>query len=214
MKYSVFTFNPFQVNTYVIYDDTGEAMIIDPACSNNREQDRLTTFIEEQKLLPKGILLTHGHVDHLLGAAFVSEKYRLKIQMHKEDHFLVQQANVYAEIFSLHCPQPSEPINFLEHDMTVVFGNSKLSCIHVPGHSPGSLAFYNSASHILLCGDVLFFENIGRSDLPGGNHNRLVNSINNRLLTLPENTLVLSGHDRNTSIKHEKEHNPYLVHNN
>jgi hydroxyacylglutathione hydrolase len=210
MQIKIFIFNPFQVNTYLIYDDSGECVIIDAACYEKSEVSDILNFITEKKLRPKAILTTHGHVDHICGNYFIKEHFDLPVLMHKEDRYLIDAAVQYGNIFGFSIQQPPAPTGFLEQGDIFSFGISSLEIIHAPGHSPGSILFYSKEDHSLIVGDVLFSGSIGRTDLPKGNYETLINNINSKIMILPDETGVYPGHGDSTTVGREKETNPFL----
>ncbi|MBN2213370.1 MAG: MBL fold metallo-hydrolase [Bacteroidales bacterium] len=210
MNIQSFTVNGFAVNSYLLYDDSNECLVIDPGFYEQYEKDSLTEFITRNKLVPVKVLNTHCHVDHILGNRFVCEHYHIPLSAHKEDQFLLDHALEMGEIFGLKV-QPSPPVDiYLNHGDTVRFGNSELKVIHTPGHSPGSISFYNKADSFVIVGDVLFSGSIGRTDLPKGNYETLISSILNELLILPAETAVFPGHGPSTTIRNEHDTNPFL----
>ena len=210
MYIKIFVFNPFKVNTYLLYDDTRECIIIDAACYEKDEVSALLNFITEKELKPKALLSTHGHVDHICGNIFFKDQFSLPLLMHKDDNYLINAAVQYGKIFGFIIDQPPSPTGFIEQGDTYRFGNSSLEILHAPGHSPGSVMFYSGEDKFLIAGDVLFSGSIGRTDLPKGNYGTLISSIKSKILTLPEDTRVYSGHGNSTTIKKEKETNPFL----
>jgi len=211
IKVKEFVVNPFQENTYLLYDETKECVIIDCGCLFDNEKTELKNFIAENGLKPKHLLNTHLHIDHALGNRFFYEEYGLKPEAHQADEFFINQMKIQADVFGI--PMKDEPIslgNYLQEGEKIVFGNSELEILHVPGHSPGSLVYYAKAEKLLFVGDVLFRECIGRTDLPKGNHADLIQNIQQKLLTLPDETVVFCGHYETTTIGHEKEYNPYF----
>jgi glyoxylase-like metal-dependent hydrolase (beta-lactamase superfamily II) len=205
-----FVFNPFQENTYLLYDESGEAVIIDPGCYAKSEEEQLSGFIIENKLKLKHLLNTHSHIDHILGNRFVSEQYNLPVQSHKEDEFLITRAKEQAVVFGMQIDEPPVPGNYLDENDTIKFGNSELKIIHAPGHSPGSLVFYNTDECFMIVGDVLFNQSIGRTDLPGGNLDTLLESIFTKLFPLGDDMKVYSGHGATTTIGQERISNPFF----
>ena len=210
MNTHTFVFNDFQENTYIIYDESGEAAIIDPGCNNDFEIEELEIFISENNLKPKYLLLTHGHIDHILGVKYISSKYGLKTHMNKNDAFLLETADQIANYYGIFFNGINKDFTDIDDSTVFRLGNEKINCIHVPGHSPGSICFYNPENKILIAGDVLFHSGIGRTDLPGGNYDQLINGIKNKLFNLPENVKVFPGHGIKTSIKFEKVNNPFF----
>jgi Zn-dependent hydrolases, including glyoxylases len=210
MTIQTFTFNPFMENTYVAYDETKECIIIDPGCVSESEQTALQQFITTNELTVKHLINTHLHLDHSFGNLFVEKTYGIQAKAHQADEFLLRQISSQAEAFGMHYKEQPELHDFLSEGDTVKFGNVTLTAIHVPGHSPGSLCFYDAVSGSLFAGDVLFQGSIGRSDLPKGNYEQLIDGISTKLFALPEETTVYCGHGPTTTIGYEKVYNPYL----
>jgi glyoxylase-like metal-dependent hydrolase (beta-lactamase superfamily II) len=205
-----FVFNEIEVNTFILYDDSGEAVIIDPGCNTPDQCKQLEDFIDSQKLNPVAVMNTHGHFDHIFGNAWVTKRYNCLLYIHREDLPLLEHADKYAGIFGFTVSSEVMPSAFLEHHQSFPFGNSWLKVLHVPGHSPGSIAFYAEKDKLLFCGDILFRGSIGRTDLPGGNHSLLIKGIRERILTLPRDVLVWPGHGPETQIGYEHDTNPFL----
>lgn len=206
-----FTFNPFQVNTYILYDDTGECVIIDASCYEKNEKKQLVSFIEEHKLKPVLQLLTHCHIDHMLGSRFISKTYRLKPLTHEDSLPFMENSKEYGKVFGFDVDKPVMPEIFIEDGDILEFGNQELKVIHTPGHAAGSLCYYHKAGGFVIAGDVLFQGSIGRTDLPTGDHDLLIKSILQKLLVLPDATRVYPGHGPVTTIQEEKSTNPYLT---
>lgn len=206
-----FTFGPFQENTYVLYDNTREAVIIDPGCYRPSEEAALALFIQENALQAKYLLNTHAHIDHILGNQFVCETYQLKPLLHKNDQILLEEmAPKSAQMYGFtYKPSPS-PEQWLHEGDEIFFGNTVLNIVHTPGHAPGHVVFINPRDHFVINGDVLFQGSIGRTDLPFCNHQDLISSIQNKLYTLPDDYIVYTGHGEPTSIGHEKRTNPFV----
>jgi glyoxylase-like metal-dependent hydrolase (beta-lactamase superfamily II) len=205
-----FVFNPFQENTYLIVDDSKECIIIDPGCYTASEQAELTGYIEENGLKPVGLLNTHCHVDHVVGNKFISDKYNLGLIMHKDDLKILKDAPDHARLFGISIEPSPDPVRFLEDGETYSFGNTHLKILHTPGHSPGSISLYNEKDGYVIVGDVIFFQSVGRTDLPGGSMDVLISSIMNRILSLGEETRIYSGHGPQTNVGFEKNNNPFL----
>lgn len=205
------TFNPFQENTYLLYDETKECAIVDPGMYSSAEQETLVKTIEKLGLTPVLALQTHLHVDHVFGCSFVLEKYGLAPQAHAADEFFIENTQAYARQFGLNIDKnPPGLGGYLKEGDEVKFGNSTIKVIHVPGHSPGGVLFYNALSGILVSGDVLFQGSVGRSDLPGGNQHELIDGIHEKLMVLPDNVIAYPGHGPSTTIGFERTNNPYL----
>jgi glyoxylase-like metal-dependent hydrolase (beta-lactamase superfamily II) len=207
-----FTFNPFQENTYLIWDSNSkEAAIIDPGCYTTFEQEELTHFISRQNIKPTLLLNTHAHIDHVLGNAFVKYNYQIPFYMHAADLPVLHSLSDVARMYGVPATPSPQPDKLLSEGDIIKIGSSSFNILFVPGHSPGSIAFYNAEQAMLISGDVLFYESIGRTDLPGGDYYTLMHSIQTRLLTLPDNTKVYSGHGPATNIGHERRHNPFII---
>jgi glyoxylase-like metal-dependent hydrolase (beta-lactamase superfamily II) len=206
-----FAFNDFAENTYVLYDDTKEAIVMDPGCYSVNEKKILKKYINDNQLIVKRLINTHCHLDHVFGIPFVVESFGTGLECHRLEIPMLQRAQVIGDMFGVTVPPLPEPVNFIEDNETVTFGNTELKALLCPGHSPGSLCFYSEKDGFVIGGDVLFFRSIGRTDLPGGNHTQLINSILNRLMVLPDETKVYSGHGQVTTIGYERYNNPFLV---
>jgi glyoxylase-like metal-dependent hydrolase (beta-lactamase superfamily II) len=210
IKMHSFTFSPIQENTYILYDDSGECVIIDPGCYNDDERHELAAFIEEKKLNPVRLLNTHCHLDHIFGNGFVSKKYNLKPEFNKHDLPVFYAFAATCNLYGLNCDPSPEAGNYLDEGDVVKFGNSELEIVFTPGHSPGSITFYNKEDKFMISGDVLFYGSVGRTDLPGGSMETLVNSIKTKLFPLGDDFKVYSGHGPATTIGFEKKNNPFL----
>ena len=210
IQITVFTFNPFGENTYVVYDETGEAIIVDPGNYDSREDTILTSFIEEKGLKPVLIANTHAHVDHVLGVSYVKRKYGVPFALHKGDEPVLRSVKVYAPNYGFAAYQEPEVDVWFAEGEEVRFGNSTLEILFLPGHAPGHVGFYDKVGQRLIAGDVLFRESIGRTDLPGGNHATLLSSIRTKLFGLPDEVVVYPGHGPSTTIGHEKKFNPFF----
>ncbi|BDD06214.1 MBL fold metallo-hydrolase [Aureibacter tunicatorum] len=205
-----FTFNPFQENTYLLYDETKEAVIIDPGCYTEEEKNELDEFISTNKLTVKLLLNTHCHLDHVFGNQHIKNKYKVPLLIHKMDENILRSAPVFADSYGIPNLEPSTPDQFIDEEDIIEFGNTKLSILFVPGHAPGHIAFIHEESKKCFSGDVLFFESIGRTDLLGGDMNTLISSIKTQLFKLENDTVVYPGHGPTTTIGHEKQWNPFV----
>ena len=206
-----FTFNPFEENTYVVYDDTREAIIIDPGCYEKEEQQELSDFIKSEKLKVKLLLNTHCHIDHVLGNYFVKHQYNVPFLIHPIEVGVLRAVKSYASNYGFPGYQEILPDSLLNEDELVQFGNTSMKVIFLPGHSPGHVGFYDEATGQLIAGDVLFYHSVGRTDLPGGNTETLLNSIHQRLFHLPDNVVVFPGHGQTTTVGEEKVNNPFCA---
>lgn len=207
----VFTFNPFQENTYVLYDETKESVIVDPGCYEDEEKKELADFIASNQLTVTRLLNTHCHIDHVLGNAFVREKYNTKLYIHRNDEPVLRAVSAYAPNYGFHLYHETTPDAYLEEGDEITVGNQKFEVLFVPGHAPGHVAFYNRKEKVVIGGDVLFQNSIGRTDLPGGNFETLINSIHQKLFTLPDDVSVYPGHGPKTTIGFEKLTNPFCA---
>jgi hydroxyacylglutathione hydrolase len=206
-----FVFNGFQENTYVLYDETKAAVIIDPGCYEREEQLELEEFIADEGLKPSLLLNTHCHVDHVLGNHFVKERFKVQLWMHKIEEAQLKAVTVYAPAYGLHHYDEAGADKFLSEADEIQFGNQILKVLFVPGHSPGHIAFYNEKNKCLIAGDVLFYNSIGRTDLPGGNYDTLIDSIHKKFFILPDDVIVYPGHGPETTIGYEKKTNPFCA---
>ncbi len=212
MKVSRFVFNMFGVNTYVLWDPVSlEAAIVDPGMTSVEEENAIFGFISRNNLRPVHLINTHMHLDHIFGNISAKEKYGLGIMAHPDDDFLGRNLAESAKRFGIRTSTPDHGLDIpLSDGQTLYLGQEPIRVIAVPGHSPGSVALYCPDSGFMFTGDALFNGSIGRTDLPGGDHATLVRSVTERLLSLPDSTVVLPGHGPETTIGREKQSNPYL----
>lgn len=204
-----FVFNPFMENTSVVYDDTKECVIIDPGCYEKNEQQELVSFIESNNLKVKYLLNTHCHIDHVLGNKFVKDQFNVNLLIHKDEAVVLNFNRTNASGYGFPDYQDSFPDEYVDEQDKIKFGNSELIVLFVPGHSPGHIAFYNKEKKICIAGDVLFQRSIGRTDLPGGDYDTLINSIHNKIFPLGDDVAVYSGHGPVTNVGEEKKYNPF-----
>lgn len=206
-----FTFNPFQENTYIVYDETMNCVIIDPGCYEKEEQKELSDFISNAYLKPIALLNTHAHIDHILGNAFVQRTYDLDHYLHIDDLVTLRAVESYAHVYGFPGYELSpEPTHILQQNNILKFGGIEFEVFHTPGHSPGHIVFYNKENHFVINGDVLFNGSFGRVDLPGGNIEVLKKSIYEIMFQFPEETIVYCGHGPSTTIGEEKRSNYIL----
>lgn len=211
LKVEQLTYNPFQENTYVVYNEQKECVIIDPGCYTAEEKMNFENYISQNGLIPRWLLLTHSHLDHVFGVSFVCSKFKLKPEIHPEDLQTLEQFEVVTKMYGIpNSDTPPEANTSLNEGMVVNLGEDKLEVLFVPGHAPGHVAFYNKEANFVINGDCLFFGSIGRTDLPGGNHEQLLSSIREKLFTLPDDCKVYCGHGPATSIGFEKSNNPFF----
>lgn len=203
-------FNSFQVNTYIIYDETGECIIVDPANYEPEEDQALSAFISEHKLKPVLNINTHCHIDHILGINHVKKAFNVPLHTHENEAKLLKNAPLMGKVFGFNVGELPVIDHFISHGEIIAFGNSELSAIHVPGHSAGSLAFYAQEGQFAITGDALFAGSIGRTDLPGGDYDTLIESISSNLFSLPPETSIWPGHGESSTINDEIAHNPFF----
>jgi hydroxyacylglutathione hydrolase len=207
-----FVFSPFDENTYVLYDETKECVIIDPGCFHRGEQEELATFIKENDLKPVKLLNTHCHLDHIFGNAFVMETYDVPLEIHRDELPVLNSFAASCARFGIPVKKVSPPPTaFLEDKDIVKFGNSELKTLLTPGHSPASISFFAEKERFVIGGDVLFHDSIGRTDLPGGNMQTLLGSIKKKFYPLGDDVVVYNGHGIPTTIGRERTQNPFLV---
>ena len=204
------TFNPFEENTYIISNDAGECLIFDPGCYDKFEQEELVSFLHDLSLTPVRLINTHCHIDHILGNAFVAKTFGIGLEIHRGELPVLKAGAVVAGMYGIVYDPSPEPVKYLEEGNEVEFGGVRLKILFTPGHSPASICFYNATDGWLIGGDVLFYESIGRTDLPGGDYDMLISSIRNKIFTLPDDTVVYPGHGPQTTVGYEKMFNPFL----
>jgi glyoxylase-like metal-dependent hydrolase (beta-lactamase superfamily II) len=205
-----FVFNPFQENTYVLYDETKECVFVDAGCYSPDEQNELVRFIESNGLTPKYSIITHGHVDHVIGNGFVKQRFGVEILGNPEDLPLLQAVAIQAAMFGLVIDDVPNIDTYINHNDSIRFGSSELKVIHTPGHSLGGICLYCAADKFIIAGDTLFKASIGRTDLSGGNFEQIISSISNKLLPLGDDVVVYSGHGESSTIGWEKKNNQFL----
>ncbi len=206
-----FEFNDFHVNTFVLYDETSDCVIIDPGCITDGEHKELTSFISQNKLHPVKLFNTHAHIDHIVGNKFVATTYNIGLEVHKGAMSFLHSAKGYAVAFGFDNVEFVDPVGFVEEGDVIKFGNSELKVLYTPGHADGSICFYSEKENFIIVGDVLFRDSIGRTDLPSGDFDMLMKSIKTKLFELPANTVVYPGHGGTTTIEYEKENNPFVM---
>jgi hydroxyacylglutathione hydrolase len=204
----VFVFNPFQENTYVLYRDDKKAVVIDPGMSNHQEEQELSGFLKNQGLELQAVLLTHAHVDHILGLNFIHQEYDVPVVLHEDSIAVLNGVPQHARMYGFSWSPEDYHFQVInEHEQTIL----GLSVLHVPGHVPGHLVFVSESTDEAWVGDVLFYESIGRTDLPGGDYQLLIQGIKSKVFKLNDTTKVYAGHGPSTSIGHEKVANPFLT---
>ena len=212
MKIARLIFNPLQENTYVVWDEWLEAVVIDAGNMSERENATLEQFLSERRLKPVYELNTNGHFDHMMGVEFLRSRYGAKFAVSSKDNFLVENATQSAELFGIRTGDMPEKIDVdLEGMQSIKFGQTELQIISTPGHTPGHVALYEPQSKVLFTGDTLFRESIGRTDLPGGDYSWIMNSILEKIIPLGDDVKVYPGHGETTDIGHESMYNPFVV---
>ena len=211
LKIKSFTFNPYQENTYLIFDDSKEAVVIDPGNYEAYENESISKFIDENKLQLKKIILTHCHIDHCLGNKYLNEKNGAELLIPFDERDLYKNVENIATLFGFANYSHLDENEYLKEKDKIEFGDIKLDVLFLPGHSPGHLAFNYKKENICFSGDVLFYNSIGRTDLPGGDYDTLINSIKNKLFLLNPDTIIYSGHGPKTILKNEMKNNPFLT---
>lgn len=206
-----FAFNPFQVNTFLLWDETKECAIIDAGCYGQAEHDELTRFISENGLKPARLLNTHCHVDHIAGVAFASREYGLKFEAHPDGMPFILNAEKTGFVYGFEKLEAIDPDLPLKEGDIIRFGNSELEVIETPGHANGSVCFISRADRFIITGDVLFYQSIGRTDFPTGDYDLLIKSITEKVLTLPPDYKVYPGHGPETTVGYEAYSNPFLL---
>lgn len=206
-----FVFSPFQENTYVLVNKEKECWIIDPGCYFREEKTELLDFIKANELKPIRLINTHCHLDHVFGNKFMFDTYGLLPEYHRLDEPTLEMAQAAAKMYGIPDYDPSpKAVLFLNEGDTLSLGNTQFEVFFLPGHAPGHIALVNHGQEVVIGGDVLFYDSIGRTDLPGGNHARLIDSIKSKLFKLKDGYTVYSGHGEETSIGREKKYNPFL----
>ena len=206
---SVFCFNLFNENTYLVYQKDGECLIIDPGNSEKKEFEILIKFIEDHALKPRMIINTHCHVDHVLGVNDLKNKFNIPFYIHPAELPILNSVVLYAGMYGFPGFSEPKPDGFIRDGERIGIADSSWEILHIPGHSPGHIALYEKSRAVCVVGDVLFRNSIGRTDLPGGDFNTLLAGIKNKLFTLPDHVEIFSGHGPSTSIGYEKKHNPF-----
>lgn len=206
-----FVFNPFAENTFVLHDDSGECIIVDPGCYGKEEEEELANYIELNNLKPVLLLNTHCHIDHVLGNRFVKEKYNVELHIPEYDKATYDAVPSYADVYGFPTYSHVHEDKLIKENDKIRFGHSDLDAVFVPGHTEGHLAFINKIDNICLGGDVLFDGSIGRTDLPGGDFDTLIGSIQKKLFVFPDDMVVYPGHGPTTTIGKEKKYNPFCA---
>ena len=211
MEIKTFHFNPIMVNTYILSDETDEAIIVDPGNCQRYEDEQIREYVTSKKLKIKYIINTHPHIDHILGNPWCVAEYHPELLMHEAGMPIYNKAFAYAAAFGLETEKMPAPDRFLQEGDVVTFGNQQLEVFYTPGHCDGSICLYNSDKKVVFTGDLIFELSVGRSDLPTGNETLLLQSIREKILTLEDEVAILSGHGDPTTVGRERNGNPFLV---
>jgi len=211
MEVKTFIFNDFYENTFVLYDTTGECIIVDAGCYSVAERETLVKFIADNKLTLKYLVNTHCHVDHVLGINYLKEYYHVDFLANTYEQYLLANVGIHGQMYGFKVDSPIIIDRHIKGGDSIKFGNSELQVLDVPGHTKGHVALLDKTDNFVITGDVLFKGSIGRTDLPGGDYDQLITSIYTQLLTLNDRTLVYPGHGHNTTIGLERNSNPFLI---
>lgn len=205
-----FTFNPVQENTYVLYNEKGECCIIDPGCYFASEEQALAGFIQQNNLKPILLLNTHCHLDHIFGNKFIHRTYNLLLHLHPQEKAVLEYGPTSGQAWQMSFENYDGELIFIDEGQTLRIGEDELHVLFTPGHSPGSISFYDKEAKFVISGDVLFQGSVGRTDLPGGDFTLLEESIKTKLYTLPEDTIIYPGHGESTTVGDEMKTNPFV----
>lgn len=211
LKIEKFVVNPLQENSFIVSDESGQCIFIDPGFYFQEEYNEMQEYLKVNELNPVMIANTHCHFDHIMGVEYIRKRFDIPFKVHPDDAFLIVNAVEQGQLFGFDMNEVKAPDSFFQENEELIFGNTSFRIIHVPGHSPGHVVFYSEDAGILIAGDVLFNGSIGRSDLPGGNYQQLVSNIKNKLFLLPDKTKVYCGHGPETTLGLEKKSNPFLT---
>lgn len=211
LNVKIFQFNPLQENTYLVFNEQLQCIIIDPGCYTDQERTALSQFISNKGLKPYLLVNTHCHLDHVFGNKFIHEHYGLELHIHEGEQKVLEMAPTSGLMWNLPFDNYQGKLHFIDESLPIQMGEDQLEILFTPGHSPASISFYSRKNDLLIAGDVLFRESVGRTDLPGGNADVLAESIKTKLYTLPDETIVYPGHGIPTTIGHEKRHNPFIT---
>ena len=211
IQIKTFYFNDLRTCCYLLWDQTNEAILIDPGCATQSERERLKKFIVHERLTPRFVVNTHAHFDHVMGNAFVCAQWEIKTCIHPAEIEMLEQASYYSRMFNLDMEQPPVDTIPLSEQTPIRFGESQLQVIETPGHTPGGISLIASHERFLISGDTLFAGSIGRTDLPGGDFDQLMTSITQKIFPLGSPLRILPGHGPETTLSYEMSHNPFLV---
>ena len=211
IKIEKFVVNPLQENSFIVSDESGACVFVDPGFYFEEEHHEIREYISTNNLKPEKIVNTHGHFDHIMGVEFLRKEYNIPFYLHAQDVFWVERAVDQGKMFGFDMYPVKNPDALITNEVNFSFGNSEFQVFHIPGHSPGHIVLYHAETKQLIAGDVLFYGSIGRTDLPGGNHELLISGIKEKLFELPDDVQVFCGHGPETTIGFEKKTNPFLT---
>jgi glyoxylase-like metal-dependent hydrolase (beta-lactamase superfamily II) len=212
MEIKTFYFNALRTCCYLVHDQTGECLVIDPGCFGPTEEQRLANYIRNNNLKLQYIVNTHCHFDHLMGLVFLQQEFNIPLRIHPLESDIMQRAASHALLFGFSMIQPGPGFVPLKDGETLTFGKTELKVIHTPGHSPGSICLYDPIGGTLFTGDLLFAGSVGRTDLPGGDYDDLMTSLSRKIRPLPPQTVIYPGHGPTSTLADECANNPYLQH--
>lgn len=211
LKVHRFIFNPFAENCYLVWDtESSEGIVIDPGCFDDTEKLEISNFIDLNNIKLKYLINTHCHIDHIFGSCYIKSNFNVVYFAPQEDLPLLRQASQQASMFGMELRDICMPDNYINSELKLLIGNISFSFIFTPGHTPGGYCLYFKDQDVCFSGDVLFQSSIGRTDLPGGDFDQIIESIQEKLFTLPDNTIVYPGHGESTTIGIEKKANPFF----
>lgn len=211
MDIKIFHFNPIMVNTYLLSDETGEAVIVDPGNCQTYEDEQIREFVKDKGLKVKYIINTHPHIDHVVGNPWCVAEYHPELLMHEAGMPIYNKAFAYAAAFGLEVGEMPAPDRFLKEGDEVEFGNQRFEVLYTPGHCDGSICLYSADNKLIFTGDLIFELSVGRCDLPSGNEAVLRQSIREKILTLDDEVAILPGHGGPTTVGKERRSNPYIA---
>lgn len=211
MNIEVISCNSFQVNTYFIYNETGDLLVIDPGCSNSEEKKIFSDFITSKNLILRKIVLTHGHIDHIIGAGYLQKKFQSPVLAHPDINIFLEDLLDWAKLFGFETPIQPVVETFISETYLIKLKDETFQVIDTPGHAAGSICLINHKHKIVFTGDVLFYESIGRTDLPTGDYDLLIKTIKEKIFTLPDDYVIYPGHGCSTTVGHEKKYNKFFV---
>ncbi len=211
LKVKTLVFNAYQVNTYVVFAENGDCIIVDPGCGSATEVARLTDFLAKEKLKPLLVVNTHAHVDHILGNAVITEKLALKLAAHPKSAYFYANAMSFSSALALKLDKVVYPDQELEEGDRLKIADDELEILYTPGHADGSICLYSKENGFIITGDLIFYASVGRTDFPTGNFEVLETSIREKLYTLPDETIIYPGHGPSTKVGFEKYHNGFVT---